>query len=263
MAKTLLETIQQDLQAPDVQLPQRGQTEQIGGLLRAKLGKATEPGAAPRQSDIQEQQAIQQARLGAEQIGQRGQMLAAQQAEQQEDITQRAQQQQEQQAQQRQSLEQRYSLETDRLMDELLRSEKQLDNKSYLAKLEQTGANLRLQNRDYINKLKNEGQKLRLEDSLQFKNALAKDRFKNNQAILRDAALYDMLTTADDLEWQKNLADKDINFAIEQADEALRQEKTRQLVTGLGNLAGAGIQTVVAATTPKPKPKSETETETE
>ena len=62
MARTLMDTIRGNLETKPEGGGVQDQTQRIQSLQRAKTGKATDTGAAPRLSNVQEQQAASQTR---------------------------------------------------------------------------------------------------------------------------------------------------------------------------------------------------------
>ena len=152
MAKTLRETLQQQLEQPP-QAPALGQTEEAQRLLRAKSGKAAAPGATPRRSAMQERMAQQQTIAAGKQQQAAG-ALAGLGLQEQEAAVEQQQQEQLANLEQRQlDIDSAFSRRADEIVDQLSRGQKELGAQKYAAGLEKLGTVARLQNSKYISDL--------------------------------------------------------------------------------------------------------------
>lgn len=245
MAKTLLDTIQKRLEQPQGQ-PVAGvtdQTERVQGLLRAKLGKETAPSAGPRLSNIQEQQAAAQARLGAQRLQTEGQ-LAGQEVQQRQEQIQAQEQEQLKDIQERQKdVQAQYERQSEALLQDLERGKLQLKDRRDTAQVEQLGQQIRLQNRDYINQLQREGARARLDNMTQFKEQLAKEQFTGLEQVLNTEISYQQIAQQSDREWREELNQMDINTALEiaEADRLGRIKRAPWQILGAGIAGGTAI----------------------
>lgn len=240
MAKTLMDTIRGNLEQPGGQSQQADQTERTQSLLRAKLGKAGGIGTTPRISSIQEQQAQQQTRLGQQRQQTEGMLRGAELGQQERAIQVREQEQLADIGERRQDIEQRFNLQSSNILSELEREGRKLDDKRQTAKMEQLGFQLRLQDKAYLADLEREGRRARLDDSLSFKEQLAKDNFADMEELFRDKIDFRQLANMSDREFKEELARMDANYAMEMAHEAEKQQAKMAKWQAIGTIAGAG-----------------------
>jgi hypothetical protein len=257
---TLLDTIKNKMKSPQEQVqPELGKTQQAQRLLRAKSGKAAAPQAGPRASALKERMAAQATEAGAEELRQTGEVQAEQLEQREQDIAQREVQQQAKSEQAFKQSKQQFEQKSHNLLNELERAGKDINAREYKSNLEQLGFNMRLQNDQYLNRIKQEGQKARLDNGLEFKAQLAQEVFDNNKDILEDKISFKQLIEADDRTFTRELADMDINYAVELADKEIEGIQTRQVATGLGGAVKGGIEAAEKAgmfktkETPNPK----------
>lgn len=124
--------------------------------------------------------------------------------------------------------------------------QKTLRTQQDISDLEQVGFGLRLQNDQYINQLQDIGQRQRLDDQLSFKKQLAQTVFQDQQDILQNEIAFNRMMDADDREFAEELAQMDINYAMQVADNAAKSAATRQIATGIGGTITGGLQTAKA-----------------
>jgi len=238
--KTLMDTIRQKLEAPEQQAPTGGamdQTERAQGLLRAKLGKAGAPTTGPRLSNIQEQQAAQQTRLGQKRLATEGAVRGQEITQQAEAIEAREQESLADLVSQREDVQQRFELQSENITQDLERNFKQLDDQKKAAKLEQLGFTLRLQDKDYLTNLQREGERAQLQNSLDFKEQLARDNFADMEDLLRSDIAYKKIADMSDREFRDELAQMDLEYAREMAHQAriteMKQAKYKMFGAGV------------------------------
>ena len=241
---TLLDQIRGSLEKPAT--PEQtgaglGQTSQLQTLLRAKTGKAAQPSSGPGISSLQEKSATRQAQLGADQLQQQGQMASSQLGAQQQDITQRQDIQKQQVAEQQKGIQQSYEQNATQLLNQLSRAGRELGTQKNVANLEQAGFNLRLSNEQYVANLKQAGAKARLDDGFSFKEQITREIFEDQTDLLKDSYAFENMIRADDRTFQKELANMDINYALDLAKNAQKAESTQAAIGGVG-------KTVTAAT---------------
>lgn len=223
---SLMDALKPQLTGQATEKPELGETEQVQRLMRAKTGKATEPGAGPRQSAIAEKMAARQSELGRQELAGKGEILAGQQEAQAADITQREQQQQRQAQQAVEAQQQQFQLQSDAMLNQFLQGEKRLQTQQDLADLEQVGAGLRLQNQQYVDTLRQEGQKARLDDAINFKSQLAQQAFADSQDLISSDYAFRAVVEADDREFEKELQEISALDALEMVKRDIESSKT-------------------------------------
>ena len=244
----LLDKIKEQMQSP-VQQPANlgGQTDTVRGLLQAKTGKAAVPSSAPRQSSIKEKMAEQQTQLAGQDLQQQGQIQAAQIGEREADIEQRTLQQEQQFQDNLKNLQSDFNRRSNSMLQQFESGQKRLDNQKDMQDLELLGFEARMQNNQYIDQLKQEGDKLRLDQGSAFKEQLARSVFSDNVQLLQDQLAFKTIVDADDRQFQKEMSDMDIDYAMEMADNAMKSTSARQVTQGVGGLVTAGTQAAVSS----------------
>jgi hypothetical protein len=240
---TLLNKLKEQLQAPTSQPTNLGgQTDTVRGLLQAKSGKEVQSSGAPRQSSIKEKMAEQQTRQAGQQLQQAGQIQAAQLEEREADIGQREVIQEQQFQENLKNIQANFDQRSNSILQQFESGQKRLDNSRDLEELEQVGFEARLQNKQYIDQLTSEGDKKRLDNSLVFKQEMARNVLKDNQDLLTNDLAFKAITEADDRQFQREIADMDINYAMDIANNAAKSASQRQTIEGVGGLVSAGIE---------------------
>ncbi len=224
-----------------------GQTQTVRELLRAKTGKAAVPGAAPRQSAIQEKMAERQTQVGMEQLGLRGRIQEEQLGQQETDITQREQQQQVQAAEQFKDIQAQMQRQTTQLLHQFESGQKSLQSNKDIADLEQLGFQTRLQNKEYIQQLQQEGQRARLDNMLEFKKQMARNILKDQQELFVNQAAFERITAANDMEFAEELSQMDLGYAMQVADNAMKAAGQRAVFTGAATAISGGLQAAAAS----------------
>lgn len=234
---SLLDKIKQQMQAPVQQPANLGdQTGTVRKLLQAKTGKAMQPATGPRQSSIKEKLAEQQTQLASKDLQQKGQIQAAQIGEREADIEQRALQQEQNYQQNMRKIQDDFKRNSNSILNQFESGMKRLDNSRDIADLEQLAFASRLSNDKYIDKLQSEGQRMRLDDATEFKKQLTRSIIKDNQALMRNTVAFNTVMDANDREFQRAMAEMDIDYAIQIGDDEIRQAATQQKFEGLGTL---------------------------
>lgn len=240
MAKTLFETLNKKMQAPEQQIGVTDQTAQTQSLLRTKLGKAGSNTSVPAASNIQEQQAVKQAqnqqgqiqqqvKVNIEQENQQNLASAAQNAERMREIDDKA-----------KSMANNFQLQSDDLLNEFERGRLKLADQKDASKAEQLGFNLRLQDQNYLNKLKSEGDLSRFNSSEDFKMAAAEQEVADNKALLSMGLDAQAFAQMSDAEFTKALSTMDVNQSIEMFKQEQEQAKKMAKWKMLGAVVGAG-----------------------
>ena len=109
------------------------------------------------------------------------------------------------------------------------------------ARMEQMGFMLRLGNTQYVDQLQNEGKKARLDNSVSFNENLQRSIFADEMDLFSNSLEFRNYMYADARDAQKQLADLDIDFAMQVAMSDNKAANSQMTWSGFGNLAGAGM----------------------
>lgn len=250
MASNLLDSLRNKFQTAAVQpQPLVNQTEQVQDLQAAKSGKASlTSSTSPRLSNIQEQVANQQAQQQVQQ-NQLQMQLQGEQAEtsaqqQEQEISNRFAQMDESAAKQMDE----YLSQSQSLVDQYNQGLRQLDLNKDKARLESIGFAARLANDSYVSKLQQEAARARLDNELAFNEALARSIFAEEEDMFQSDLAFRSLLNADARKFTEELADIDLGFAMQMASDENRAAAARQMWSGVGGLAGAGVQAYASST---------------
>jgi len=239
---TLLDTLKKNLgqvNQPEAVADETGTVQQLLSARKGIVGPATALGpkglavgeAAARaqtqqqMADVGQQAALQSTALGQEAAGQ-----AEEQRQREAGI-----------AAQRQQNALQSRVQTENILRTLEQSRGALAEDKRRAGLEQVAANLRLQNASYIDNLQREGARARLTDANAFDLQLKQQIANDNAALLKLQLGNKSALDASDREFQKMVAQIDIDTAIrmqrENADFAAQQGG----IQALGQAATTGI----------------------
>jgi hypothetical protein len=110
------------------------------------------------------------------------------------------------------------------------------------AQAEQLGFLARLSSDKYVTKLKNEGARARLDTNAGFKEAMMNAAFQNQQQLLNESFRLRGLLRADGRDFEKQLAQMDIETAMQVLEAEMDAEKEGMFYQGLQGLVSAGVQ---------------------
>ena len=220
------------------EVPQLGQTQAVQRLATAKTGKAAEgPVLSSQQEKLAAAQGI--AALG-QQVGAEQQQFR--ELEEQENLLkQRAEQTAAKTTEQALNVSQQMQQRVTKLLDSFQKDVGQLNLQRNKAKLEQLGFNLRLSNQQYVDKLKAHGRKARLDSQLSFAEAAAQAVFADEMELFQNDLSFRSLLKASDREFEKELANIDIQTALQIAAADRDAANQRLMWEGVGGLTQSGI----------------------
>lgn len=249
---TLMDTIKKNLTGQPAQstMPQLGQTQRAQSLMEGLSGKQVEGEAGPARSTIQEKSALQQTQAGLQDQSLQNK-LQAQELEQQDiEQTAKVNEQKLNLADQLEDYRSAFERQTDNLLGDFERDKRQLEDSRAASKLEQTGFLLRLQDQDYLANLKRVGDMNRLNDSLSFKEAATRSALEDEMGMFKNDLAFKTFMNADDRQFQEQLANMDINFAMDLAGKQLQAQQNQMIFSGLGTAMSGGIQAWVNSSKP-------------
>ena len=219
------------------------QQEGLGKLVQeAVSGKVVGPSTGPQASNIQELQAQRAAQLQQQQLSQQAQNQDLAQ-QQQEDEQWLALDDQEFQTREKAiEVKQQINNQLETLLTQFEQGKGQLNLDKMKAQTEQLGFLARLSSDKYVTKLKNEGARARLDSNAGFKEAMMNAAFQNQQQLLNESFRLRGLLRADGRDFEKELANMDIETAMQVLEAEMDAEKEAMFAQGLQGLVSAGAQ---------------------
>lgn len=221
-----------------------GQTEAISRISQAASGKAVPgagAGAAPARSKQAELAVVDQVARGQQELAKANQIqaLALGQQEQalkdSEDFKNRV------LSDEQLAAREKY-LDTQRgILTDYSSGQKQLDLTKDKAKLEQLGFSMRLSNDKYLNELENRARIADLSNAINFEEEMTRTIFADEEELYRNDLDFRAMIAADQRTFQDELAQMDINMALNLAEANNKALSEKQLWDGLGGLMEAGV----------------------
>lgn len=230
-------------QPQQAEAPVGGATGRLQSLVRAgQTGKQLGTGSGPAlQTGTAERQAASQAVRQQQQLAGQQQLQrlgATQQAEQQ------VQQEQIQTAEiqdRTQRLQDQMNRQATKLANDLRRGQGQLDDERKKLAAEQIAFNLRLQNKQYLSQLQQAGEKQRLDDNREFEEQLALDIMGEEAGMFKSLIDSKALLDANDREFDRELANINIDAALQQYRSEARAANQRALYEGAAGVGTGAI----------------------
>jgi len=109
------------------------------------------------------------------------------------------------------------------------------------ARMEQMGFMLRLGNTQYVDQLQSEGKKARLDNSVSFNENLQRSIFADEMDLFSNSLEFRNYMYSDARDAQKQLADLDIDFAMQVAMSDNKAAGAQMMWSGVGNVVGTGM----------------------
>jgi hypothetical protein len=219
-----------------------GTTQALRRVQQAATGRSTQATGAIQEDVIPEQVALQEAE----------QMQRIQTAQEQQAI---AGIQQKEQAQRQelkfglQDMEERETNaiqemlnKTSAILQDFEQGKARLDNARDKSRMEQALFGMRLANKKYTDQLEIEGRKRRLDNAVQFKEALTEAMFKEEMNLLKDDLSFRRKMAADEREFEKMLAEVDLELAIKLALQEAEAVQIAQMTTGAKAVVSGSIE---------------------
>lgn len=232
-------------------LPAPTQTSQVQQLLTTKAtGRATGPTAAPKATNIQEQIALNQARLQQQELQQAGREAGSALGLQAAEADQQYQQSRAELDEKQISSQEQYQRQAEAVFRDLARGTREIDFQRDSAKAEQVGFQLRLSNDRYVNNLKLEGMRSRLNSEIAFKEALTVSIFAEEEALYRSNLSFKSMIDANDRAFNERLSEMDIELAIELASAEAKGQAMSNTISGFTQAFKGGVQAYSAYESP-------------
>jgi hypothetical protein len=248
MASTLLEGLRKAMASAGAPAMNSGpavstdQTSLISSLTAAKTGKALPESSAPRMSSLGEEQAQAQTATALGSLQQAGQAQALQVQQAEEKVDQAARIEGRQLDERELDLADELNRRTDGILADYERNGQKLDLTRNKARAEQLGFNLRLSNSRYMDDLRDAGRRSRLDNAIAFKDELTRAVFADEQELFVNDLSFRHLMRADDRTFADQMAQMDIDYALQIAETENKQANMQMMWSGIGGLTQAGIQ---------------------
>lgn len=214
-------------------------------------------GQTPQMSSLGERLASLQTLNQAKEVTQQAQLqgisLDQQQDQMQQEFSQASTQLNEQQV----SSHEQFNQQLKGMLFEQENQLRSLDLSKDKARMEQMGFMLRLGNTQYIDQLQNEGRRARLDNSISFNENLQRSIFAEEMDLFSNSLDFRNYMYADARDAQKQLAELDIEFAMQVAMADNKAANSQMMWSGVGNVLGAGMSYAA-----KDKTKTKTQTGT-
>lgn len=142
---------------------------------------------------------------------------------------------------QRQGNQLQKRIQTNQIFADLEANGKTMDSQRKQSLLEQVGQNIALEDKKYVTELQREGELARLNNDINFKQALQRDAFNNNEFLLNYQIGHKKLVDMNEREFKDTLARMNIFDAIKMLESDLEADRQRASWEGAGNIASAGV----------------------
>lgn len=224
-----------------------GEQEQIQRLAGAQTGKAAAPGTAPRLSTIQEQVAAREAGLGAQQLAQQGQLEALRVKQEEDQIQDELGLRLRELDDQRLAQQEYQQQQTQTLLDQFTTGQRQLNLSRDKATMEQVGFQLRLNNSKYIKQLQDYGRRARLDNKIKFQEELQRTIFAEEESMFQSDLLFRSMINAKGREFTSQLAQIDLDFALQIATMENEAASQRMMWQGAASAVSGGLDAYAAS----------------
>lgn len=218
-----------------------GTTQALRRVQQAATGRSTQATGPIQEDIIPEQVALQEAeqmqRVQAEQERQVATGLQQKEQAQQQEFKFGLQDMDERQTNATQEMLNRSAL----ILQDFEQGRARLDSAKDKARMEQALVGMRLANKKYTDQLEMEGRKRRLDNAIQFKEALTETLFKSEMQLLRDNLNFKKKLSADEREFDKLVADINIDLAIQLALQEAEATQVLQVAQGTKELISGGL----------------------
>lgn len=216
-------------------------TAQIAAV--GQTGKAldTTGGLNTRLSSLGERLASVQALNQAKEVTKEAQLQGISLDQQQDQLQQQFQQSSTRLSEERIGMQEQFNTQLKGMMFEYKNQLKSLNLSRDKSRMEQMGFMLRMGNQEYMDKLQLEGRRARLDNAVSFNEALQQSIFADEMDLFSSSLEFRNYMYADMREAQKQLAEIDIEFALQVANADNQAASGQMMWSGVGNVLGAGL----------------------
>lgn len=241
---TALQRIQQSL-AQKAQPQQAtgilGQTEAVEKISRAASGKALTSGVGPSRSRQTEKQVASQVEQGQRALQEQIQAEAVGQAQQTRAIQEQAKFENKLLSQQQLDMQDKFIVKQQEILSSFVRSGREIDLNKEKAKAEQLGFMMRLNTDYYLTDLNDEANRAMLQDDIEFQEELARTLFNEELDLFRDDLDFRSMINADEREFELDIANINIDFALKMAESSAEQANQQMMWQGFGTAVEGGL----------------------
>lgn len=245
MAQTLMEALSTGLQESQVKTKPQAPTatEATQSLLATKAtGRAITPGTGPKSSAQAEKMTLEQGAQEQKKEGLRQQLAQTGLSQQAEAQQQRFDVEEKQGLDRVREMEADFQRRSDGILSDFERGKRRLGDEKDALALEVMGQQARLANAKYLDALEQQGKELGLNNKLKFDEETARTVLKNDLDFLKDDLAHRRLMNANDRDFTRELANMDINFAMDMARQGIREAGEQQKWQGINGMMSGGAQ---------------------
>lgn len=242
MAKSLLETLKtSEAKGPQIGMgPQQEQAQKV--LTTKATGLAAQPGAGPAASSQAAKLGLQAGQQQMEKQALTGRLQDVEVLERAKSQEAGAQRQESQFKHGIKKMKRQFQMQANNMLEDIARQREQLSEEDFKNKMENASQQLRLSNRQYIDSLERAGRESRLTDKLEADEAYARTALGNSLDFLKDDLAYKKFMGADDRAFSEEMANMDINHAMQMAEQSIKAEQEANKYQAIGGMFSAGIQ---------------------
>lgn len=140
------------------------------------------------------------------------------------------------------TMKQNFQQKAESLVSEYLQNMKKIETQRDQAKMEVASFLLRLSNDKYLNNLKVHGAKARLENNLKFNEELQRSIWSDEIELLNGDLNFKSLLRADERQFERDVANIDLNTAIALATTASDVENYKRISSGMVDVVKTGAE---------------------
>lgn len=140
------------------------------------------------------------------------------------------------------TMKQNFQQKAESLVSEYLQNMKKIETQRDQAKMEVASFLLRLSNDKYLNNLKVHGTKARLENNLKFNEELQRSIWSDEIELLNSDLNFKSLLRVDERQFERDIANMDLNTAIALATTASDTENYKRIASGMGDVVKTGAE---------------------
>lgn len=221
-----------------------GQTEAVQRISQAASGKQTPgamAGAAPARSIQGERQVVDQVRRGQEELAKQNQIQQLALAQQARSIEDEEQFKNKLLSEEQLAARDKYLTTQGRILNEYTNGQRSLDLNKDKSRLEQLGFSMRLSNDKYMQELDRQAKLANLSDAISFEEEMYRTIFADEEELLRSDLNFRAILAADQRQFQDELAQMNIDMALDLAKSENKALAQKQMWDGVGGLMQAGV----------------------
>jgi len=198
-------------------------------------------GQTPQMSSLSERLASLQTLNQAKEVTQEAQLQGVSLDQQHDQMQQEFSQASTQLTEQQVGAQEQFNQQFKGMLFEQTNQLKSLDLTKDKSRMEQMGFMLRLGNTQYIDQLQTAGKRARLDNAVSFNENLQRSIFSEEMDLFSNSLEFRNYMYADARDATRQLADMDLDFAMEIANADSKAANSQMMWSGFGNIASAGM----------------------